>query len=574
MELIKNIRQKLKLSIPIILVTGQGNEEIVVQSLKLGASEYLTKSDNYLYRLPSLITSASQKVELEKKQIELLESEAKYRTLIENQGEGIGIIDTKESFVFANPAAEKLFGVSSGDLVGKNLNDFIISKNSSISNKETQKESNRDKITYEIEIKNNHKKRILLFTTTSQLNDEGFNIGSFCIFRDITLRKNSEKELVLAKEKAEESDRRKTAFLANMSHEIRTPMNGILGFTSLLSKPHLSEEKSDEFTDIVNQCGKRMLNTINDIIKISKIDAGLEIVTLSKIDLNKLLKDQYQFFSLEASKKGLNLILSLPNTTTIIESDLTKLESITTNLINNAIKFTQKGEIEVCLEVNEQIIISVRDTGKGIDNDKTDLIFKAFRQAEIDLNSGYEGSGLGLAISKSFVEMLDGKISVESTPNLGSTFYVKFNKNIIQESQLENKPKASTKNKNIDSLLILIAEDDDINYQYLVEILKRQNISVLRAKNGQESVNICKDNSSIDLVLMDIKMPIMNGYEATKKILEIRPEIPIIAQTAHAFQDQKNNAFTSGCVDYISKPISENELIEIIDKHNSLLKCL
>jgi len=253
--------------------------------------------------------------------------------------------------------------------------------------------------------------------------------GAVHILNNISERKKVERELTLAKEKAEENERLKSAFLANMSHEIRTPMNGILGFLELLKNPNLSDESKEKYIDIVNKSGQRLLNTINDIIEISKIDSGQVKIHKSRFSINKLLADLLNFFKPEATKKGLILESYLTQKNIDIESDKSKLESIFTNLIKNAIKFIDKGTISVKLELdNENLIISVKDTGVGISPIKQKNIFERFVQGDTSFTRNYEGSGLGLSITKEYVSLLNGKISLKSELGIGTTFWVTFNR--------------------------------------------------------------------------------------------------------------------------------------------------
>ena len=385
------------------------------------------------------------------------------------------------------------------------------------------------------------------------------------VFVDNTAIAKAKQELTIAKEKAEESDRLKSSFLANMSHELRTPMNGILGFTNLLQQKDLTGKERAEFVEIIEQSGNRMLNTVNDIIEVSKIDSGQIKVSITEVNIGNTLKSLHVFFSLEAKKKGLKLILNnkLSEDETTLLSDETKLSSILTNLIKNAIKFTEKGTIEIgCQKKKDFLEFYVKDSGIGIPAKRKKAIFNRFEQADIEDKNIYQGSGLGLAITKSYVEILGGKIKVESIENKGSTFYVSIPYNPVKTKKSVKK---QTDNK-IKKLNILVVEDDNISSLILLKILEGSAKTIQTVKNGLEAVEVCKNNSNFDLILMDIKLPGLNGIEVIKRIRQFNTEVKIIIQTAHAFGNYKEKAFKVGCDDYISKPIKKELLFEKIQQ--------
>ena len=393
--------------------------------------------------------------------------------------------------------------------------------------------------------------------------------GAVHIMSDITDRIKGTQELKLAKEKAEESDRLKSAFLANMSHEIRTPMNGILGFLELLKEHDLSETSKTQYIEIVNKSGQRLLNTINDIIEISKIDSEQIIIQKSRFCITTLLKDLTTFFQPEVLVKGLKIQTNIPENCIEIESDKSKLESVFTNLIKNAIKFTDKGFIDVYLELtNEQLLIYVKDTGTGIPWEKKESIFDHFVQGDTNYTRPYEGSGLGLSITKEYLALLNAEIWFKSEVGEGTTFCVTFQISDLKISKefLHTEIAKVRPTANLQTKVILIAEDDFTSFQYLSALLQDKQFDIIWAKNGAEAVELAL-NKQIDLVLMDVKMPKLSGYEATIEILSKKPDLPIIMQTAFALSGDKEKAFDCGCVDYISKPISKQILLKRINKH-------
>jgi signal transduction histidine kinase len=395
-------------------------------------------------------------------------------------------------------------------------------------------------------------------------------IGGSCFGSNITERKIIEEELLNAKENAEKSDKLKSAFLANMSHEIRTPMNGILGFSSLLQEPHLSGEKQQKYLEIIEKSGNRMLNIINDIIDISKIESGLMQVSIKKVNINEQLEYIYSFFKHEAKNKGLQLTLlkTLPDEDVIIKSDPDKLSAILSNLVKNAIKYTSKGSIEFGYRKKENNIeFFVKDTGIGIPNDKQSVIFERFIQADIADKMARQGAGLGLSISKAFIKMLNGEIWVESDENKGSTFYftLPYSKNISKKTTANNIVK-STNIKNL-NLKILIAEDDEASSSLLSILVEEIGSEIITAFDGVQAVEICKKNPDIDLILMDIQMPNLDGLSATKQIRLFNKNVIIIAQTAYGLSGDEGKTIEAGCNDYISKPIDKDNLFALITKY-------
>ena len=379
-------------------------------------------------------------------------------------------------------------------------------------------------------------------------------------------------ELIGAKEKAEDSDRLKSAFLANMSHEIRTPMNGILGFADLLKEPELSGEERQEYIGIIEKSGLRMLNIINDLIDISKVESGQMEIFISEINVNEQIEDIYNFFKPEVQKKGMQLYFQngLQTEEAVIRTDREKLNAILVNLVKNAIKYSDTGSIEFGYTKKEkQLLFYIKDTGIGIPDDKKEAIFDRFIQADITDKRAFQGAGLGLAISKSYVEMLGGSIWVESEEGNGSTFYFTIPYRADQEEPIT--PKKLTKLVPIDhstkKLKILIAEDDESSEKLLTEILKKYCKEEIRVKNGIDAVETCRENPDIDLILMDIQLPDLNGYEVTREIRKFNKSVLIIAQTAYALSGDRELTLKAGCNDYISKPIDKRLLNDMIQKY-------
>jgi len=828
LEFTKIIRQERKLSIPIILVTGHGNEEVAIQALKLGVNEYLVKRENYLSHLPSMILNAHEHHELLKKQLALAESEEKYRYLFANNPQPMWIYDLETlAFLEVNDAAIQHYGYTSEEFLSMSLKDirpkedieallrniestangyntagewrhrkkngelifvqivshtitfegraarhvlvqditerkraeealmiseekyrtifenvqdvfyqtdlagnileispsvkyfsefqkdeligtpvsnlyFIPSKREILINKLMENGEIRDfeltlktktgekkyvsinarlifdsngkpdhidgairdiserklaekqirllsrgieqspvtilitdkngnieyvnpKFTelsgYTLEEVKGKNPRILqsgqqpdefykeLWNTIlsgndwygelhnkkkngdsywesaviSSIIDSQNDISHFiAVKEDISEKKKMVEDLIQAKEHAEESDRLKSAFLANMSHEIRTPMNGILGFAALLKEPKLLSEEFLEYIGLIEQSGARMLNIINDIVDISKIESGLMKVNMKDSNINEQIEYIYKILNPQAERKGLQLLFhnGLNSEKSNIKTDRDKIISILSNLVKNAIKYSENGRIEFGYSLEETkdslpmkhqtpfLQFYVKDAGIGIPKDRQEAIFERFIQADIGDKRAYQGAGLGLAIAKYYVEMLNGEIWVESIEGKGSTFYFTLPYSSEQtENVTQAKSRAIQVNSEFPKLKILIVEDDETSCFLLYKGVKRFGGEILKVNSGIAAVKECGNNPDLDLILMDIKMPEMDGYEATRQIRQFNKHVIIIAQTAYALMGDREKSIDAGCNDHITKPINPNLLNELIQKH-------
>ena len=383
---------------------------------------------------------------------------------------------------------------------------------------------------------------------------------------DITNIQNIEQELIFARIKAEQSDRLKTAFLANMSHEIRTPLNAIVGFSRLMT---IADNAEDEklYSDIINQNSEILLQLINDILDLAKIEAGTLEYIRYPMDLGELCRNVYEMHK-DRVQTGVVLILDNKDTSLIINEDQNRIMQVVTNLITNAIKFTFKGEIRFGFEVREEYIdFYVKDTGMGISEEKIKMIFERF----VKLNTFVQGTGLGLAICRVIVEKLGGEITAESKLNEGSTFRFtipyKAGKKCPESEKATKCPESGSTEprKVLQRRTVLVAEDVDSNFLLLKTLLGKR-CNLLWAKNGEDAVNQFKEHQP-DLILMDIKMPHMDGLEATRLIRSYSKEVPIVALTAFAFESDKDRAIEAGCDDFLTKPVSQNALEKVLDKY-------
>ncbi len=379
-------------------------------------------------------------------------------------------------------------------------------------------------------------------------------------------------DLINAKIKAEESDKLKSAFLANISHEIRTPMNAIMGFSGFLIEPGLSKKKLEHYVQIINAGSQQLLSVINDIIDISKIESGQITVISELVNVINLLNELFVTYKKSAELKNLKLLCSCdhPNDDIQVKTDGNKIKQVICNLLNNAIKFTTEGKIEFGYKIKENVLeFYVEDTGIGIAPENHEFIFQRFMQAEQTNNQIYDGNGLGLSISKALVEKLGGTITVNSKLGMGSTFiftvpYVKGMGNLVTSVSAKNSRQYNWKGKTI-----LLVEDDANSHAYIEKLLSSTNIKIHNAWNGKQALELVKNHPDISLVLMDIKMPIMDGYEATRLIRQIRQKLPVIAQTAYALSHDREQALEAGCNDYISKPIERKLFMKTINNYLS-----
>ena len=372
------------------------------------------------------------------------------------------------------------------------------------------------------------------------------------------------KKLRQAENDARESDRLKTAFLQNISHEIRTPMNGIMGFTQLLNSENLTSEQRNEYTGIINNSAKRLLTVVSDILEISQIESGKTHIYESSFDLNDLLSEVFETTRVQVdSKIGFCYSFELSTPDSIINTDYEKLKKVLHNLLDNAIKFTEKGKIEFGYVLkNNNIEFFVRDTGIGIDRENHKLIFDRFRKTDFNNNKMYDGVGLGLTISKELLKAMGGKIWLDSTVGNGSTFYFtipykKSESNPVNITDLEKNNKKPQK--------ILVVEDDESSFEFIKTILNKENFTLIHAWNGNDGISLYEKNKDIDLIILDIKLPGMNGYEVLKAIRENDSHIPIIAQTAFVIGEERKKAIDSGFDDFLAKPYKKNDLLKRIN---------
>ncbi|MBN2635774.1 MAG: PAS domain S-box protein [Prolixibacteraceae bacterium] len=515
----------------------------------------------------SIARDMTERIEIEN-QLKLLSRS------VEQSPVGTIITDPDGNIEYVNNAFSKISGYSSDEIIGENPRNLKSGYHPTefYKNLWVTIKSGKE---WHGELKNKNKIGDSYWSDVSispMLDNKGQITHFVCIFEDISEKKEMIDNLVAAKEKAEESDRLKSAFLANMSHEIRTPMNGIMGFTQLLKEPKLSGNEKDNYIKIIQKSSQRMLNTINDLIEISKIESGNMELKVSPVNINEQLEFLHKFFKPETDSKNLSFTLDmpLPDEQAVVETDQEKLYGVLTNLIKNAVKYTHTGGIETGYrQVNNSLEFFIKDSGIGIEEPRQNVVFDRFVQADISISKPYEGAGLGLSIAKAYVEMLGGKIWLKSEIGIGTQFFfsIPYTPKETAKPPIEQEKNASNGDSILKDLTILIAEDDLVGQIYLSELLKGKCKKIYFAENGKEAVQLVSENPDINLVLMDIKMPVMDGYEATAKIKEINPKVVVIGQSAYAMTDDTSKAISAGCDDYITKPINAAMLFEKITKN-------
>ncbi len=520
--------------------------------------EHVKDSSGLVIRSVGMVHDITERKHAE---MALLESEERYSTIVECSP-NIVFVHKDGVIQYINKIAETILGYSISDSIGKQMLDFVAdeSKASAIQNIQ-RRLAGEDVPAYEAKVITKSGEIRTMLTQATFIPYKGEK-SFLVILTDIT-------ELKQAISKAEESDKLKTAFLQNMSHEIRTPLNGIIGFSGLLQYDDISKEDIKEYTSIIQNSGHRLIEIVNNVLDISKIETGQIEINNSSFSLNTIINDLHKFFSPLANAKDLklNYFNYFDDLNCIINLDDAKLRQILTNLINNSIKFTHQGTIDFGYKIiDEEIQFYVKDTGSGISKDYAEKIFERFTQANLAITRGYEGAGLGLAICRGLVELMGGRIWVESEPGKGSTFFfnLPYSPSIKTENIVPITPHNQQTHKKVK---ILIAEDDQSSFDYLTKILRSDKFIIVRAENGKQSIEIIKSTPDIDLILMDIKMPVLNGIEATKQIKQIRPDLPIIAQTAYAFNEEMEEILSIGCDDYIIKPIEKHKLMLLLEKY-------
>jgi PAS domain S-box-containing protein len=549
-------------------------------SERIAAQEKLKESEQLLRKQNEEYSILNEKLKMRNEEILRINKELQQASdIFMNIRTGLHIYhledtddDTTLRMILVNPAAERLTGISAKAVIGKTLDEnFPGLRAKGIPSDYANVV--RTKISKQFEDILYGDNRVI----EGAFSFNAFPLPDNCVgvsFENVTEQVRakvaiieSNKELISAKERAEESDRLKSAFLANMSHEIRTPMNGIMGFSIMLSDPSLPKDTRDSYINIVNSSCEQLLHIVNDIIDISKIEAGQIDLSDTSFDLIKLIDEVIAFYTPSAMEKGVEIVTE-PWPEILIENhfltaDRIKIRQVLDNLFSNAVKFTHQGRITLrCLAKDGYLIVEIEDTGIGIDKELQSAVFERFRQVETSFSKKYGGTGLGLSISKAYIEKMGGDISVTSELGKGSVFSFRIPFKTGKSPKKREKEELSKPEIRKD-LTVLIVEDEEINWLYLNEILKRS-VKTINAVTGKHALALIKKHPEIDIVLMDIKLPDINGLELTKMIRSTNSKIRIIAQTAFALAGDKEKAYEAGCTGYLTKPIKKDELLKAI----------
>ena len=498
--------------------------------------------------------------------------------LLENMPFYIFFTDRNHHYIRVNSRMAKLLGVSSPDeAVGKGNDAFFSGR---VARKMLEEDRNilqsgEPIINRIIYFEDKKIEGFWMEKTKIPIKDERGMITMIVgIFKDVSPMMKIENELKKAKNRAEESDRLKTSFLANMSHEIRTPMNGIIGFANLLRDPGLSEEQKDTYLKHIDHSSRQLLHIIDDIIDISKIESGQLKISNKPTRINSIMDEIYSsyFHRIRGDEPGqkkvsFNLEKGEKSADFTMMTDPYRLKQIFNNLINNAIKFTREGHITFgyANRENRYIEFYVKDSGIGIPDDKKDFIFSRFGQVSSKKEYQPSGTGLGLPISRNLVKLMGGEMWMESKEGKGTTFFFTLPL-VTEEPQKEEQIALSNKTYHWKGKSVLVVEDEELNWHFIREMLKGTGAGIVRAKNGKEAVRLTKKGKP-DVILMDIKMPVMDGFEASSRIRDFNREVPIIAQTAYVMAEEREKSLQAGCNHFITKPIDRTILMELIDNY-------
>ena len=503
------------------------------------------------------------------------EDEEKLRNIFKSLPEAIIITTADFNFVDCNQEAFKVFGYEKKEFLELNLEKLTdvtnLAQLSSLLDKINKKGIVRNK---ELLFTRKNKKSFNGLISVSDVNNENRELQNYIfVIQNVTQFKEVEAELLQAKEKAEESDKLKSAFLTNMSHEIRTPMNAIIGFSDLLADPSLEKGEIMTYTGVIKERCNNLLQIVNDILDISRIEANEIELKENIFSVNSLLDSLYivyaqKLINEDKLKVVLNLHKGIADKKSLIMADEGRLKQILSNLLDNAVKFTKTGEIDFGCDLHNNATLEffVRDSGIGIHPDKHNIIFERFRQIDESLDREYGGNGLGLAICKAFVELMKGEIWLKSELGSGTAFFFTVPYKLAGSEEKIKPPETNIVNYKWNNKRILIVEDDRSSLAFMKVLFKLTHAKLVFVSKGQEAIELFMSDSAFDLILMDIQLPDINGLEVTKMIKAINRNIPVIAQTAYAMQGDEKKCMKAGCDDYVSKPIEISDLFYKIDR--------
>ena len=537
---------------------GQTKHYRVVKTPILDSNGKVTGSQGMQFDI-----TAAQQVEDDLRQEQYL-----LATFLDNSNDCIFFKDTEGRFLRVNKTQLRLLGAKSEkEVIGKTDFDFFTRIHAQKSMADEMNIMKTGDPIYNVEERLTWIDNRQVWMITSRFpfrNKEGVVVGTFGVSKDITPRKTLENDLLSALKKVEESDRLKSAFLHNISHEIRTPMNSIIGFSGLLKDPEIDFSQKEHMADIIVNSSNQLLSIIEDIVRIATIESGQEKLNESITNVNSLLQTEYEKFARKSAETGIELSYTpgLPDQEASIMIDQTKLIQTLSNLLVNAFKFTSKGHIRFGYNRKGNFLeFFVEDTGIGVPADKHEIIFKRFSQVDNRLTRQFGGSGLGLSICKAYIELMGGEIGLKSSEKGGSTFYFTIPYHSMEHALIYSTSKAQKAEPDTHKTkTLLVAEDEEMNFLLLRELLGQFELNIIHVIHGQEALALVQSNETIDLVLMDLKMPVMDGFEATMKIKEIRPNLPILALTAYSQESDRKRAMECGCSEVLVKPVEKTIL--------------
>jgi signal transduction histidine kinase/DNA-binding response OmpR family regulator len=577
LSLLRKIRDT-GIKTPIVIFTSQGNENIAVELMKAGASDYIVKNAITSQSMAQVLRNMLQIGEMIRKKDEaekaLCISEARLAEAQQIAKFGNWEFDTVHNRVHFSEEVYNILELEKNNVVPslELYHKHIHEEDKPLVKANVAQALRGIRVNYDHRIQTRAGIKYINIQVYPSLGQDGTLQKFIGIIQDITTRKRAEEEILKARELTENLMKVKEIFLANMSHEIRTPMNAILGFTRLLFETNLSQEQKS-FVDAIHFSGENLLVIINDILDLSKIQSGKMTIEKYEFNVHELVKGIIKILQPRAKEKGLTLVDKIdPQITPIVKGDPVRLNQILTNLVSNAIKFTEQGGVTIELSslasegIYELFEFRIQDTGIGIPEDKQSVIFDDFVQASDDTTRKYGGTGLGLSIVNKLVTLQEGKIALQSTPGIGSTFtvHLTFEKvNIKETASSASIPSLSDFAEKFRGTSVLVAEDNALNQALVKKILEKGGCEMDIAANGLQAIQYLQ-NKVYDVVLMDVQMPEMDGYETTQyirnKLAAPQCDIPIIAMTAHAFGDDVSRCISAGMNDYISKPFKAETL--------------